>query len=101
MDSKSSEEPTDGRMTTDGNDLELEVDQVSRNEDSKEEMEVDSKSREVPNNDPNDDKTIPEGRKEQMEESQPNIRSGGERTGHYPESPCSRAGSGPSVQNGR
>ena len=41
------------------NDSELEVDQVPWNEDCKEEMEVDSKSRGVPNNDPNDDKLRP------------------------------------------
>jgi hypothetical protein len=55
------------------------VDQVSRNENDKEEMEVDSKSRGVPNNDPTEDKNIPEDRKEKIEESQPNILSGGSR----------------------
>ena len=66
----SSEEPTIPEGWKDENDSELEVDQVSRNENDKEEMEVDSKSRGVPNNENKtiDDKTNPEGRKEKMEE---------------------------------
>ena len=44
------------------------MDLVSRIEDDKEELEVDSKSRGVPNNETIDDKTNPEGRKEKMEE---------------------------------